>query len=181
MKKAIILTNKLGLSCAKLSYGKDGNLGETYQDFSVCTPGQVVSWVKYFGMSGDAVVGTRRFSPSRPFLIEGVLGSKNLFSESWSDRPITLRWTPFQTPSAIFWPSGGHFGFCMRSNVSHRRCAPIKQLIFRKLIGVTNNLWLDPFPCYWFAVFWNIVLLKTLTSRSVYIRFKKFPNPQIRD
>ena len=25
--------------------------------------------------------------PSRPFLIEGVLGSKNLFSESWLERP----------------------------------------------------------------------------------------------
>ena len=29
------------------------------------------------------------FSPSRPFLIEGVLGSKNLFSESWRERPKT--------------------------------------------------------------------------------------------
>ena len=29
------------------------------------------------------------FSPSRPFLIEGVLGSKNLFSKSWQERPKT--------------------------------------------------------------------------------------------
>ena len=29
------------------------------------------------------------FSPSRPFLIEGVLGSKNLFSKSWRERPKT--------------------------------------------------------------------------------------------
>ena len=29
------------------------------------------------------------FSPSRPFLIEGVLGSKNLFSESCLERPKT--------------------------------------------------------------------------------------------
>ena len=29
------------------------------------------------------------FPPSRPFLIEGVLGSKNLFSESWRERPKT--------------------------------------------------------------------------------------------
>ena len=29
------------------------------------------------------------FSPSSPFLIEGVLGSKNLFSESGSKWPIT--------------------------------------------------------------------------------------------
>merc|ERR1712013_771128 len=28
-----------------------------------------------------------RFSPSRPFLIEGLLGSKNLFSESCLERP----------------------------------------------------------------------------------------------
>ena len=27
--------------------------------------------------------------PSSPFLIEGVLGSKNLFGKSWSERPIT--------------------------------------------------------------------------------------------
>ena len=49
--------------------------------------------------------------PSRPFLIEGVLGSKNLFSESCLKWPITLGWTPFQTPSAILGPPGGHFGF----------------------------------------------------------------------
>ena len=30
-----------------------------------------------------------RFSPSRPFLIEGVLGSKNLFGESCLERPKT--------------------------------------------------------------------------------------------
>ena len=29
------------------------------------------------------------FPPSRPFLIEGVLGSKNLFSESCLERPKT--------------------------------------------------------------------------------------------
>ena len=29
------------------------------------------------------------FPPSQPFLIEGVLGSKNLFSESWRERPKT--------------------------------------------------------------------------------------------
>ena len=51
-------------------------------------------------------------------LIEGVLGSKNLFSESCSEWPITYVYTPFQTPSAILWPPsailwppGGHFGF----------------------------------------------------------------------
>ena len=37
-------------------------------------------------------------------LIEGVLGSKNLFSESRSEWPITYVYTPFQTPSAICGP-----------------------------------------------------------------------------
>ena len=32
-----------------------------------------------------------RVSPSRPFLIEGVLGSKNLFRESWRERPHYYR------------------------------------------------------------------------------------------
>ena len=58
------------------------------------------------------------FSPSRPFLIEGVLGSKNLFSESCLKWPITLGWTPFQTPSAILGATGGHFGFCRRCDVA---------------------------------------------------------------
>ena len=35
------------------------------------------------------------------FLIEGVLRSKNLFSKSGSEHPITWDWTPFQAPSAI--------------------------------------------------------------------------------
>ena len=52
------------------------------------------------------------FPPSRPFLIEGVLGSKNLFSESCLGCPKTQGKTPFQTPSALLGPSGGHFGFC---------------------------------------------------------------------
>ena len=56
--------------------------------------------------------------PSRPFLIEGVLVSKNLFSESCLKWPITLGWTPFQTPSAILGPPGGHFGFCRRCGVA---------------------------------------------------------------
>ena len=58
-----------------------------------------------------------RFSPSGPFLIE-----------------------------AILWPSGGHFGYYMWFRVSHRRSAPIKKLILRKMIGVPINLELDPFP-----------------------------------
>ena len=52
----------------------------------------------------------RRFSSLRPFLIEGVLGSKNLFSESCLERPKIQGQTPFQTPSAILGPPGGHFG-----------------------------------------------------------------------
>ena len=36
---------------------------------------------------------------------------KNLFRESWRKRPKTWGKTPFQTPSAILGPPGGHFGF----------------------------------------------------------------------
>ena len=50
-------------------------------------------------------------SPSQPFLIEGVLGSKNLFCESGREHPKTKGFTPFQPPSAILGPPGGHFGF----------------------------------------------------------------------
>ena len=74
MKKAIILTNKLGLSCAKLSYGKDGYLGETYQDFSVCTPGQVVSLVKHLAIKRGFRIVTehlsRRFGLENPLLLD---------------------------------------------------------------------------------------------------------------
>ena len=43
------------------------------------------------------------FPPSRPFLIEGVLGSKNLFSESCLERPKNLGVDTFPDPV-------GHFG-----------------------------------------------------------------------
>merc|ERR1712208_38932 len=58
------------------------------------------------------------FSPSSPFLIEGVLGSKNLFRESCLKCPITQGWTPFQTPSTILGAPGGHFGFCRPCGVA---------------------------------------------------------------
>ena len=57
-------------------------------------------------------------SPSRPFLIEGVLGSKNLFSKSGSKWPITWGYTPFLTLLAILGTPGGHFGFCRRCGVA---------------------------------------------------------------
>ena len=44
-------------------------------------------------------------------LTEGLLRSKNLFSKSFSKRPKTKGYTPFQTPSAIFRPPSGHVGF----------------------------------------------------------------------
>ena len=47
------------------------------------------------------------FSPSSTFLIEGVLGSKNLFCESCLKCPKTQGQTPFQTPSAILGPLAG--------------------------------------------------------------------------
>ena len=45
-------------------------------------------------------------APWQPFwifeiLIEGLMESKNLFSESWSEGQITKGLTSFQTPSAI--------------------------------------------------------------------------------
>ena len=86
------------------------------------------------------------FAGGSMFLIEGVLGSKNLFSKSGSKWPITQGWTPFQTPSAILGPPGGHFGFCRWFYVSHRRSARIKKLISRNLIRAPNNLGLDTFP-----------------------------------
>ena len=52
--------------------------------------------------------------PSRPFLIDGVLGSKNLFSESCLERPKTKGYTPFQTLSAILGPQ--LVGLCLTKN-----------------------------------------------------------------
>ena len=45
-------------------------------------------------------------SPSQPFLIEQLLGSKYLFSWSWQDCPKT-----WQTQSAILGPPGALFKF----------------------------------------------------------------------
>ena len=71
-----------------------------------------------FGRStaGNYVVATIFFSsvfsvfpvpPSGPFLIEGVLGSKNLFSEM----PKNLGVDTFPDPVGHFGAPGGHFGF----------------------------------------------------------------------
>ena len=66
----------------------------------------------HFGTSSGAVVATISavmfflFSQPRPFLI-GVLRSKNLFSNSLSERTLTLDSTSFQTPSAILDFAGG--------------------------------------------------------------------------
>ena len=75
------------------------------------TSGRRCSWSPFRRSTGNDVSGhyfhhyffPLFFSPSSPFLIEGVLGSKNLFSESDSK---------CQTPSDIFWSPGAHFGFC---------------------------------------------------------------------
>ena len=58
------------------------------------------------------------FFPSSTFLIEGALGSKNLFSKSCLECPKTYGLTPFQFPSAILGPPGSHFGFCRRCSVA---------------------------------------------------------------
>ena len=42
-------------------------------------------------------------------------------------------------------PPGGHFGFCRRLYVSHRRSALIKQPMLQELFGVPTNLGLDTF------------------------------------
>ena len=61
------------------------------------------------------------FSPSSTFLIEGVLGLKNLLSKSWRERPKNLAVDHFPDLSAILRHPGGHFGFL--------RCHRIKKLI----------------------------------------------------
>ena len=58
------------------------------------------------------------FSPSRTFLIQGVLGSQKLFCKSCLERLITSGETPFQTPLAILGPPGGHFGICRRWGIT---------------------------------------------------------------
>ena len=40
-----------------------------------------------------------------------------VFSKSCLDCPKTYGRTPFQTPSAILGPPGGHFGFCKRCGI----------------------------------------------------------------
>ena len=55
------------------------------------------------------------FPPSQPFLIDGVLGSKNLFSKSCLEHP---KLGIDQTPAAICGSPGGQFGFCRRWGIA---------------------------------------------------------------
>ena len=52
------------------------------------------------------------FSPLSTLLIEGVLWSKNLFSESWWERPKTWGLAPF------------HFEFCRRCSIAGSEKVP---------------------------------------------------------
>ena len=113
------------------------------------------SWLPLGGQLATTLVATISviffplfFSPSSLFLIEGELESKNLFSKSCSERPITCSSTPFQTPSANLVPPGVHFGFCGRLYVTHRRSAQIKKPIQRKFFGAANNLHFKPLNLY---------------------------------
>ena len=80
------------------------------------------------------------FSPSRPFFLEGVLRSKNLFSESCLECPKTQGQTLFQIPSAILGPPGGHFGFCRRCGIAGGERVPPQSL------GWYSILHLNLFP-----------------------------------
>ena len=89
------------------------------------TSSQSSSWSPFRQLTGTTIV-ERYFhysflhhfsSLSQPFLIEGVLGSINLFSERWRERPKIFGCIPFQTPLAIFGRPCGHFellGFLVR-------------------------------------------------------------------
>ena len=79
------------------------------------------------------------FSPLSTFLIEGVLGSKNLFCKSYLEYPKTQGQTPFQTLSAILGPPGGHFGFC-------------------RLCDVAGDEGVPPAPLGWFLCIFYLIL-----------------------
>ena len=51
--------------------------------------------------------------PSQPFLIEWLLGSKNLFSKSCRERWNTLRLNNFSNSVSFLCLHCGHFGFCI--------------------------------------------------------------------
>ena len=70
------------------------------------------------------------FFPSSTFLIEGTLGSKTLFRETWRERPFPDTVGHFGAPWQPFWIFEG----------LHRRNGRIKKLIYQKLVGGSNNL-----------------------------------------
>ena len=94
------------------------------------------------------------FSPSYTFLIEGVLGSKNLFSKSWWERQKRYKSTPFQTLSAILGPPSCQFGILqslqapgitrlvllIQNCVYFWGCFPPKNLNTKSLIGIRFGL-----------------------------------------
>ena len=86
------------------------------------------------------------FSPlSQTFLIERLLISKNLFSESWQESPKT--WcTPISKPCRLFWGPWLPFWILRPLIGRNTRSARIQKLIEQNLMGVPNNRGLDPFP-----------------------------------
>ena len=96
MKRPLFLCQLL-LRCEELSWASYAGL---LLDVMLGTSGRHCSRSPFRRLTGNDVSGHYFhhyffppvfFSPSSPFLIEGVLGSKNLFSESYSEQPYYLR------------------------------------------------------------------------------------------
>ena len=104
-----VVLQKIGMSCRHCSWSPLGGRLATrlvatistviFSFFLIGTSGRRCSWSPLGGRLATTLVDRYfhhyllfpffPFSPSWPFLIEGVLGSKNLFSKSWLERPIT--------------------------------------------------------------------------------------------
>ena len=85
----------------------------TSSTIDIGTSGQRSSRSAFGQSTGNDVSGHYKhhslpfFFLSWPFLVEGVLGSKNLFSKNWRECPKTQGYTSFQTPLAILdWVGG---------------------------------------------------------------------------
>ena len=94
------------------------------------------------------------FSPSRPFLIEGVLGSKNLFSESWSQKPMGRHFSrprrPFQGPLAASLDFAGGSMFLKEGACSDQKT------YLAKVDQGSNNLFPDPVSHFGLSGRWGV-------------------------
>ena len=89
------------------------------------------------------------FPPSRPFLIAGVLGSKNFFSKSCWEHPKTYC---NNTASAILGPPSSHFDFyrwCGVAGVERVLPAPLGWYLYQllQMLVLHYYLLLCPLPC----------------------------------